>query len=459
MKPVGWKRLENVADNRFRLQRAALLGYACATLPTRFSRRVVSLSDGAIDPSAMPAEIWLKGDEVAFVWYVHHENAPPYSAPRRIVGFVRQVAGLGFEHLDLSTDDRVPQAFADAEPVRFSDQFWRSDLNLKAPAENNESDNPVDIDQIRRAQQIVDDAFRKTISTDTALSMTELELVPIITDTLASTWRLQHDWGERQRVADLLKLSGVCNFRFEATTPKRMVLLERDVPFYKDCRLYRVIDMRGPRSRFTSFVLHEKTADIAPLGSHEETTNIFPLDSHAQLIDNFHSRRASKGELHIDESSVGAYLRFYCEFMHGKEEVFSFIESSEDLRWLSQASTQQRTVVRQLFTKEIMPVALYKPGFALPAASFPPQHPAHRGASSSLYERPPAIYCRVYISRGRFLLVAGIAVHPDGNFDKFASHVLHPSELPIHPPGYDVQSWFVLRTDALKQHPLGQGPN
>jgi hypothetical protein len=467
MQDDGWTRLRDAADRRFRLQRAALLEYARATLPTRLSRRVVH--EGGKDPSAMPAEIWQHGNDLALVWHVRHERAAADSAPRRVVGFVRQTAGHSIQQVDLEPGQEIPASLGNAEPVKSAAQFWQSDrlpqppaptqdlpaepAGTAAPVPSEPATPPGSEEQARitRAQGAIDVEFRKHVSRSTSLSLVDFELTPTATPEAATNWRLQDDPQERQRVATLLERARVCNFRLEAEASERMVLLEREVPFYKGCRLYRVIDMRGPRSRFASFVLHLESADLAAL-----YTQSAPI--HA-----FNARRHAAGELVMDEASVAAYLRFFCEFVQGDAGAFSIIESPREIRWLSPADNgshegaardktpQRDAVLRRVFTRALQPVALYRPRFGPPAPEEPPAETETAQDPPRLPGTPPpALYARVFLGYGRYLFAAGIAVGTEGSVEMFADSPLHGATLPIQPLSFNVEFQFRLRTDAVQ---------
>jgi hypothetical protein len=229
-----------------------------------------------------------------------------------------------------------------------------------------------------------------------------------------------------------------------------MALLEREVPFYKNCRLYRVIDMRGPRSRFASFVLHRESADLAAL--HTESAPIH----------DFNRRRHASGELIIDESSVAAYLRFFGEFVQAEEGAFPIIESVKEIRWLSQSNngrpepsarskaSQQNVLLKQVFTDALQSVGLYKLRFdppvlaATPAETEPLQPPR-------LPESPPqTLFCRASVGYGRYLFAAGFTVSAEGFVEMFGDSPLHSAALPIRPLSFNREFQFILRTDAVQ---------
>lgn len=402
---------------------------------------------------------------------MRHELAAANSAPRRVVGFVRQSAGHSIHWRDLQPGQQLPQSLRDAEPVRFTDQFWQSDRlpnlplstqDLPAEPPNGVSPTPTEPaaaaerpegseaqERINQAHKKIDNAFREYVSKSTSLTLIDFELTPTATPEAATVWRLQDDPKERQRVAMLLERARVCNFHLEAEASERMVLLEREVPFYKGCRLYRVIDMRGPRSRFASFVLHHQSADLAAL--HTQSVPIHE----------FNRRRHAHGELVIDESSVAAYVRFFCEFVHGQAGAFSIIEGPKEIRWLSQTDNGSRTqtakddrpqsadVLRRVFTRMLQPVDLYRPRFGPPTpAAAPAESASPQEAPLPPAEPPRSLCCRVFIGYGRYLFAAGFVVHPDGWLDMFEDSALHESALPIQPLSFNVEFQFRLRTDV-----------
>jgi hypothetical protein len=462
MKQQGWTKLDGREDHRFRLQRAALIEYARATLPTRLSRR--AWRDGCRDPSAMPVEIWQCEDDVALVWHVRHEGAAPGSAPRRVVGFLRQSAGSAVQQVDAPAGLPLPPRLADAEPVLYTVQFWQSDrlpeppgLLQAQPAGGAEAPAPATAQppqaepaqgvaeeaRIRQAQTAVDHAFRQYMARESSLALLDFELVPTLTPEATTTWRPQDGPTQRQQVAALLERANVCNFHLEADALERMVLLEREVPFYKGCRLYRVIDMRGPRSRFASFVLHHESADLLAL--HTQSTPIHE----------FNARQHGRGELLIDESTVAAYVRFFCEFVHGDAGAFSIIESPQEIRWLSQAeknSAKQRgQVLRRVFTGALAPVQLYRPRFGPPREQAPADE--ETAAPPPAAEPPRSLCCRVFLGYARHLFTAGIAVHPGGSIEMFTDSALHDDTLPIQPLSFNIEFQFRLRVDAAPDAP------
>jgi hypothetical protein len=229
MKQDGWTRLVGVDDHRFRLERAALLEYARVTLPTRLSRRVVH--GGRKDSSAMPAEIWQCGDEVALVWDVRHELDAAGSNPRRVVGFLRQSVGESIHQDDLEPGQQLPQCLGKVEPVQFSAQFWQSDrLPQSAVSDQEVPTKPANADipspteaaqatekseeqqRISKAQEMIDEALRKEVPRHTSLTLVDFELTMTATPREGTVWKPQNDRQERHRVAMLLKKAGVCNF-------------------------------------------------------------------------------------------------------------------------------------------------------------------------------------------------------------------------------------------------------
>ncbi|WP_341643897.1 hypothetical protein [Thauera sp. SDU_THAU2] len=485
---TDWTRLDAQADRRFRLQQAALIEYARTTLPTRLSRRVVT--GGRKDPSATPAEIWRRGDEWALVWHVRHESADAASPSQRAVGFLRKAPDRPVIVLAPADHDPLPACFADAEPILFTAEFWRSDRvedaapprpSTSPPAASPPAPAPASaatpgpepapaaratageaaekrhVQRIEEAHKAIDTAFRKQVAKDTSLPLVDFSLSRIETPPAATDWRLQPDLTERARVAILLKEAQVCNFHLEAKSTERMVLLERAVPFYKDCCLYRVIDMRGPRSRFASFVLHRPTADLAAL-----STMSAPI--HA-----FNQRRHARGELLIDDASAGAYLRFFCEFIHAEAGAFSVVEHPHEIRWLTHRQEGESTTRKAADTARsnrqlksallgaLAPVSLYEAAYGPAAAEpqpepAPEQQPAAPGAKQPSAQVPTTLYCRAWIGHGRHLFAAGMAVHRNGSVDMFEDEPLHESALPIQPLSFNVEFQFTLRTDERKVH-------
>lgn len=469
MDHAGWVRLNDAEDRRFRLQRAAALAHVRATLPTRLSRRTLVL--GKATPGAMPAEIWCNGHELALVWHVRHERAAAGSPAKRVVGFVRQAPGQSIDLLDgPHANTALPPPLRDAEVIRFSDSFWRSDKPEldqapppeppelppnhaeddidQAPATENATENdtedtteaeaeteakePPQERRIRDALLVIDNALREYVAKSTSRPLLSATPVPIETPDEATNWRLEGDLRERQLVADLLKRARVCNFRLEAEDTNRMVLLKREVPFYKGCRLYRVIDMRGLRSRFASFVLHLESADLAAL--HTKPTPIFE----------FNNRRLQRGELLLDERNTAAYVRFYCEFVQGDAGAFSIIESPKEIRWLSQADGNSHaeqahdeaqasgTALKEVFSSALQPVHLYRLTFQSDDSCEP--------------SAQEFLHCRVFVGYGRHLFAAGLAVRQDGWMDMFEDSALHDNALPIQPLSFNTESQFRLRT-------------
>jgi hypothetical protein len=99
--------------------------------------------------------------------------------------------------------------------------------------------------------------------------------------------------------------------------------------------------------------------------------------------------------------------------------------------------------------EQLMPVALYKPHFRVPVESFNTHPLLHQEDASGRWERTSTIYCRVCVSYGRNVFIAGVAVQPDGNFNNFAGRALYPSDLPIESVSCDAQFRFMLRTDGF----------
>ncbi|WP_298621586.1 hypothetical protein [uncultured Zoogloea sp.] len=443
-----WFRLYGAADRRFRLQKAALIEYARAMLPTRLSRRVVF--KGQKDPSAMPAEIWQCGDNLALIWHVRHECASVGSAPRRVVGFMKLTAGLSFDQFDFPPREQLPHSLGNVELVHFVAQFWQSDRPHELGESSKEQfDPPANADsqlkskdasvsegsdeksRIKLAQEVVDQAFREHVEKSTSLPLVGFKLIQTTTPEAATGWRLQDELKERERVASLLKKAGVCNFHLKVGDQERVLLLEREVPFYLGCRLYRVIDMRGPRSRFASFVLHHESADLAALSTESAP------------IHYFNERRIKREELVIDEHSVAAYLRFFGEFVQGGSGAFPIIESSKEIRWLSQSDKK----MMQIFKSALLPVELYCPEFGPTSLTAPPTEIESQQARKV----PPLnLYCRAFVGYGRQLFSAGFAVHKDGSLEMIADSGLHESELPIQPLSFNKEFQFQLRMNTTE---------
>lgn len=467
-----WTRLAGVEDQRFRLQRAALLAFVRASLPTRLSRRTLLL--GLPTPGAMPAEVWQRGDEVALVWHVRHEHATEGNPAKRVVGFVRQVRGRSIELLDSPFNADLPEPLQDAENIRFSDSFWRSDRSppsTEPPPESNidptEASQEItaaphraapvppshdkgtqETERIQVALGLIDAALRENIAQDTPHALIELKLEPIETPDEATNWQLVGDMRERRRVAELLKKARVCNFQLEADTTHRMILLKRAVPFYKGCRLYRVIDMRGPRSRFASFVLHLESADLAA------------LDIRSAPILAFNDRRIKQGELQLDSRNVAAYLRFYCEFVQGEAGAFPIIESPNEIRWLShaenganppQATSGTHTTnatLKRVLSSALQPVHIYRLVFESDTPAPPTLEAPPEPALPDQPETQALMHCRVFVGYGRHLFAAGMSVKEDGGVTMFADEALHDNPLPIQPLSFSIESQFSLRTAA-----------
>ena len=344
----------------------------------------------------------------------------------------------------------MPEVFADCQPLSFSEPFWRNAQETASAAPGN----PISVPGVTAVPAPValspEGRINEAIArVDRALPLefekhysTSLGNDPI--ETIQTVWR-RRDWrklttaGERAELSIALRAAEVCNFSFDANDPRLMVF-QWQMPFYKDCRLLRIIDQRGPRSRFAHLVLHDPSHDLCSL--HKESPPIH----------HFNKRRAERGELRINDGTVAAYLRFFGEFVQAEDGAFPIIESGGDLHWLAQGPVahdegERRVALRSAFDAAIAPVVIYR----LPALTEPSGARPQAGTETSVGSSPattPAspMACRAFVGYGRHVFVAGFFVKQDGGVDMFEDAPAALGELPIEPISFNVEFQFALRT-------------
>ncbi len=439
--PRAWARLTQAELDEFRQQHAALVEFVRTAAPTWCSRRTAG-------KAAEPVEIWQRGErglgDFAFVWQLQADLASASAAAERVIGLVRRLAGGGVSLLSAPAEADVPPALLSLRRVDFGEHFLEPEapaapvmpvvqattLQLPSPpateapaAPQPSAATPADpMADIQRAIDAVEAQIAETLG--------ESPISPPLErgDTQPDAWAVADD-AERERVARSLRAARVRNFAFEVAD-RKVVLLVRATPFYARCRLFRLVDRRGPRSRFASFVLHDD-GDTCLL-----YTSSPPI--HA-----FNERRLAHGELRLDAQTAVPYLRFFCEFVHGDEGAFPLIESNDELRWLPSADRSRR----RAFGKAFGPARLWR------LDPEPAADDAEQGKGKDKRERwGRAIFIsQVFVGYGRHVFASALVLHEKGAVAMICDEPMHEDDLAIQPLSYNEEFAFELRVSPLEE--------
>ncbi len=424
---TDWIRLDLASEQRFRWQRAALLEVVRSALPTRYSRHAIDDKDAGAHGA--PVEIWVKGPrDFAFVWRLKKGDGEPH----RGVGFASIGHGGSVEYPEAGKAGSLPDAFSDCRRLSFTEPFWRNAheralaraggaaatpaptpkpaADIRSQADAAFAAGPSPRQKISEAIAHIDAALPVELNKRYGVEFGTGPVEAAPAPGGRRDWHRLETLDERNELARMLEDARVGNFSFHADDPRLLVFHWR-TPFYRHCRLVRIIDQRGPRSRFANFVLHDVNHDLCALHRRSD-----PIAA-------FNERRAAAGDLAIRGDTVAAYLRFYCEFVQARKGAFPIIERGTDLRWIEQDLPAPRRL-HAAFDAAITPVQLYR----LPA---------------SAKEMPMA--CRAFVAYDRDVFLAGFFVSEDGTVLMFADARAAPQELPIEAINFNTEFQFALR--------------
>lgn len=442
MSSEHWSELGAEDVSRFLNEHRAALDVIRTSLPTHYARAVVS--DRGRDNSVMPSELWSSGDQdFAFVWWIR--AAGDNAQKRRIVAFFRISPDTGVTRVN-----NAPEGLPDGlkvEQVDFSKQFWKCHWGDPDAASDDSQEDPKSpddernlVDSIAEDETHIENVLRQDLSDgNDAAGDAGWEMVQPDVPAACVDWQPVVDEEDLLAIAERLVAARVTNFTMESPCKGRYLVLARETPFYPEFRLYRIIDLRGRRSRFTNCVL--SSLDDGPGDACLLGTKSAPI--HA-----FNKRRKEQGGLVIDGQTVVPYLRFFCEFMHAAEGAFPIIEHASEVRWLNDGrmedgSAEKVAVPKHAFERAIRPVRV------LCRTQVPELPTAAREAADS------AIHCSAFLGYGRVIFLAAFKVAMDGQVQMLDDRRPYDRDLPIEPLSFNREYQFELVSDTLISAEVG----
>jgi hypothetical protein len=457
-----WQRLSNAEEAAFRRERPAFVEVVRTALSTCYSRGSVA-KDGRPN-NASPTEIWRRSEsEFAFVWTVG-PVAQSIAKPFRVVGLASYSASEGVKVFSPGASSGLPEDFQHYLSVDFDEHFQASGTAVGAMQQNevpaptidaseeNEApapplpEGPAQQDKkdpygvIRRAIRKIDQSLHDTMLAaqnkligESALARTGLGET-LFREVHADEQAKRPEWAisspeRRSEVEAALKTEQVQNFTFEAND-RDIDLLERETPFYKNCMLFRLIDRRGIRSRFASFVLNLKDGDICS------------LQTKSPPIHEFNLRREKAAEFFIRKETALAYLRFFCEFVHGARGAFPVIEEFSEIRWLHSAPID----IVQAFRQGIESAKLWELEDTMTVDRRESMGSQGEAESEGAGVAEPQLFCRAFVGYGRYVFLAAFKILASP--EMFVDEPVHEGELPVEPISYDREFQFELRSSA-----------
>ncbi len=322
-------------------------------------------------------------------------------------------------------------------PIDLSTRFWSDVPQLaderkpteQASAEKRE-DTPNKAQQaVAKIDQFIREYLRpgsisdglESADTDKAL---EAQLIPAAGD---QDWR-EGEANDQQTLKDALQQFGTLNFSYDPTD-RRIILLVRQVLFYKNCCLYRLIDRRGVRTRYCSFVVHRRGGKYA----------ICSLSIAAAAIHDFNKKMMDYKDLNIAAATAASYLKFFCEYVHGERGAFLVLESVNDLRWLDKWDEARNRLA-------IEPVRTWRVPTQLPPSEPAVLPPAGDEMAEEQTSPTPAsiAVCRAFIGYGRTVFAAAMLVKTDGSVEILDDELMHDGDLPVEPISFDEEFQFEL---------------
>jgi hypothetical protein len=181
---------------------------------------------------------------------------------------------------------------------------------------------------------------------------------------------------------------------------KGVHLTAQELPFYEGYVLYTV----HVRARRYRFIAHWTACESSPLKV---------LNGTSPPIHELNAELRRRGELKITDESVAAYLRFFCDNVHGEEGAFTIVERMRDLDWRYVTDDFRKRIQRINYAESDATEAL-----------LPPVSLIHR--KQGLF----TLAAHVTYARGLFLALFQVAV--DGRIEMPEDISLF-TNLPVHP--------------------------